>query len=303
MHYTIWMASRDGVTRAGMKIAELARISSTGRSTIHFYRNLGLLPPPTRHGTRLHLYGDAHVTRLREIANLRRDGIPLDDIRRRFAKRDAQVQARKAASSSAEASERRTRPSDAAARDAIAVVAARAFVERGYDAVHVEDIAREAGIGKAKFYRSFPSKADLFVDCLQRLRLAVFSHEERAGMTKDLSYRDEGRVRATAVLKRIEPYRMMTNLLTQVAYGQDADLARRARAALHDMITGAEPMFTRAASLGESRPMNTELVAYMTWGALMALGDRLAFDDRVTAQEALEAYLDFVLHGTTPDLR
>lgn len=282
-----------------MKISELAEVSSTGRSSIHFYRNLGLLPPPTRHGTRLHLYGDAHVTRLREIATLRRAGVPLDEIRQRFAKRDARAQARKAASSSTEAKERRTRTNDDATRDDIAVVAARAFVERGYDAVHVEDIARDAGIGKAKFYRLFPSKADLFVDCLQRLRLAVFSREERAGMTRDLSYREEGRVRASAVLQHIEPYRMMTNLLTQVAYGHDANLARRARAALHDMITGAEPMFTRAVSLGESRPMNTELVAYMTWGALMALGDRLAVDDQFSTEQALEAYLDFVLHGTT----
>ncbi|AKV04503.1 Transcriptional regulator, MerR family / Transcriptional regulator, TetR family [Labilithrix luteola] len=286
-----------------MKISELARVSSTGRSSIHFYRNLGLLPPPTRHGTRLHLYGDAHVTRLREIAHLRGGGIPLDEIRRRFAKRDARTQARKEASTPTEAKEPRVRSNDDAARDAIAVVAARAFVERGYDAVHVEDIAREAGIGKAKFYRLFPSKADLFVDCLQRLRLAVFSREERADMTHELSYRDEGRVRASAVIHRIEPYRMMTNLLTQVAYGTDADLARRARAALHDMITGAEPMFARAVKSGESRPMNTELVAYMTWGALMALGDRLAYDDRFSAREALEAYLDVVLHGTTPDAR
>jgi hypothetical protein len=40
-----------------------------------------------------------------------------------------------------------------------------------------------------------------------------------------------------------------------------------------------------------------ELLAYVTWGALLALADRLAFDDRFTRAEALEALHDFVRRG------
>jgi AcrR family transcriptional regulator len=174
-------------------------------------------------------------------------------------------------------------------------------VERGYDGVHVEDIARSIGISKAKLYETFPSKAALFVDCLDRLRHVVFSSEQRASLvTPNLSFEEEGRVRAAAVLSRFASYRMMTNLLTQAAFGSDPDLATRARAALHGMVLGAEPMFDRAVASKDSRPIDTELAAYMTWGALIAVGDRLALDDKYTPDEALRAYLDFVRYGTAP---
>jgi AcrR family transcriptional regulator len=281
-----------------MKISELARVSGVGRSTIHFYRNVGLLPPEVRRGPKLHLYGHEHRRRLREIAELRARGASMDELRRRFATRDAKQPARKP-------SGRRTQPAspgaDSELRARILDAAARQFVERGFDAVRVEDVARAAGIGKVKLYELFASKATLFVDCLDRLRYAVFGTEQRATLEGALSYEDEGRLRAAAVLHRFPPYRMMANLLSQAACGSDEELARRARAALHRMVIGAEPMFQRAIETGRCRPMNTELLAYMTWGALLAVGDRLALDRRFTLEQALDAYLDFVERGIGPE--
>ncbi len=281
------MRRRPSEPREMLKMADLVRVSGTARSTIHFYRNVGLLPPPTRSGRRLDLYGTAHVRRLREIAKLRADGTSVADMQKRFARR---AEPRVPAS---------TRPpsTDAGLRAAIAAVAAPAFVKHGYEATRVADIARAVGIGKAKLYSCYPSKADLFVDCLERLRLEVYDEQERARLA-DLSYEEEGRLRASAALARFAPYRMMSNLLAQAAYGPDASLAQRARAALHRLVTGAEPMFDRAVRSGEAGPMNTELVAYMAWGALLAVGDRLALDGKLSPEEALTAYLDFVLRGT-----
>lgn len=45
--------------------------------------------------------------------------------------------------------------------DAVAAIALRLFAERGYAQTSMEDIAREAGIGRKSLYRYFASKAEL----------------------------------------------------------------------------------------------------------------------------------------------
>jgi AcrR family transcriptional regulator len=249
----------------------------------------------------LHFYGREHVARLRDIAELRKAGTSLHEIGNRFARR----QRRRARRETTAGGERPDAPrSRKGLRDALLDAAAREFVERGYDGVHVEDIARYVGVSKARLYEVFPSKAALFVDCLDRLRHVVFSAEQRAGLTApDLAFPDEGYVRAAAVLSRFAPYRMMTNLLTQAACGENEELAQRAREALHGMVLGAKPMFDRGIALGNVRPVDTELVSYMTWGALIAVGDRLGLDDKYSLERALRAYVDFVTFGTAPERR
>jgi AcrR family transcriptional regulator len=49
-------------------------------------------------------------------------------------------------------------------RDEIARVAVRLFAERGYDAVSMDTIAQEIGIGRRSLFRYFATKADLVWD-------------------------------------------------------------------------------------------------------------------------------------------
>lgn len=62
-------------------------------------------------------------------------------------------------------------------RARISGVAARLFLERGYDAVTVAEVAREAGVSSVTVFNHFPRKEDLFldraVDAVELLRSAV----------------------------------------------------------------------------------------------------------------------------------
>ena len=65
------------------------------------------------------------------------------------------------------------RPRGAAARDqarqAILETALRLFAERGYIGVRVEDIAREAGISRATFYKHFAERDEILAGLFGRL--------------------------------------------------------------------------------------------------------------------------------------
>jgi len=62
-------------------------------------------------------------------------------------------------------------------RARIAEVAARMFLERGFDGVTVAEVAREAGVSSVTVFKHFPRKEDLFldrtVDAVELLRAAV----------------------------------------------------------------------------------------------------------------------------------
>jgi AcrR family transcriptional regulator len=62
-------------------------------------------------------------------------------------------------------------------RARIAEVAARLFLERGFEAVTVAQVAREAGVSSVTVFNHFPRKEDLFldraVDAVELLRSAV----------------------------------------------------------------------------------------------------------------------------------
>lgn len=265
-----------------MKIADLERVSGTSRSTIHLYRNQGLLHAPKTLGPKLHVYDTTHLERLAEIKRWRAKGMPLAWIRQRLSGIEA------------------TTPQPTDRRSAILQVASRRFVESGYEGVRLEDVAKELRMSKAGLYRYFTTKEELFVECIDQIRLVVVSAQERQGLEHIQDFGERSRIRTLAVLKNFKPYRAMTQLLLSVAYGPQRSVAEKARAALHRMITGVKPDLDAAIAAGQYAPADTELHAYLLWGALMAAGDRLLLDDRYSIEGVADAYLNLVTLGTLP---
>jgi DNA-binding transcriptional MerR regulator len=145
-----------------LSVSELSARSGVPISTIHHYRQRGLLPPARTVGGGRLRYGDEHVRALRLIRRLReRRGLSLENIAEilpsllasqqeafRPAMWDRLLRARASAD-----------PTRAALVDAAIVELAR----RPFDDVTVGDLCVAAGIGKGTFYRSFESKEAVFV--------------------------------------------------------------------------------------------------------------------------------------------
>lgn len=281
-----------------MKIADLERVSGVSRSTLHMYLNQGLIPPPVKRGPKLHLYGPEHLAALAELRREQERGLSLAEIRVRMARRAARSRA-----SAARAEVVRSQPSQrpGSVRTRILDTAARLFTERGYETVHVSDVARAAGVGKATLYEHFKSKSELFLECLDRLTEAMVAEQQRFIAEEGASLQRGVEQYAAAAIASFPHYRMMISALGEAAFGSDTELALRARAAFLRMGTSFAPWLERAMASGRCRPMDADLLAYMSWGALMAVAARLAHgDNRYTMIEALRVYFDFVTNGVAP---
>jgi AcrR family transcriptional regulator len=270
-------------TGEGMKIAALERVAATTRSTIRHYLQLGLLHQPRVAGPKLHLFDRGHVERLAAIARLRAEGLSLSRIRDELQRQPPP-----------RGSGTEPGAPEAELRERIRARATALFAEYGYDGVRLSDVAQQLGIGKASIYRHYESKHALFVDCVESVRHTLVPAEARAANERDHDLRHRGARRAAAVLDHFDAYRMLNHMLAALAHGQDEALARKARAELHAMITNAEPFLRELAAAGAIRPLDTELLAYMLWGALLGAGELLGRDGRHSRHDVLRGYLDFV---------
>jgi len=269
-----------------LKIGDLERLSGVSRSSIQHYVRLGLVPPPRKLGPKLFLFDTQHVEALEAVRRMRAEQrLPLSAIRARL---------RAGAAARPPAAPPRPR------RDAILDAATRLFAERGFDGVRLADLGREIGLSKAALYRSFESKEALFIECIDRIRFLVVPQRQRAAGKRDPDLTRRALNRASAVLAHFDSYRMLTQLLLSVAHGRDRELARKARAAFHRMVTDVLPELQQAVKHGLYRDGELELDAYILWGALMGAGDFRAFVRADPVDAIARAYLDLMSLGMRP---
>jgi len=145
-----------------LTVSELSVRSGVPVSTIHHYRQRGLLPPPIAGGGRRLRYDNGHVQALLLIRRLREQrNLPLQEIAEilpqllaseQEAFRPAMWDSLLTARSSAD-------PTLAAIVD----VTISELAGRSLDEVTVGDVCVAAGIGKGTFYRYFDSKESAFI--------------------------------------------------------------------------------------------------------------------------------------------
>ena len=76
--------------------------------------------------------------------------------------------------------DRRTRKR-LATRQSISDTATRLFLERGFDAVTIDDIAAAADVGRMTVFNHFPRKEDMFFDREEEIQTMAFEGIRKRG--------------------------------------------------------------------------------------------------------------------------
>src|SRR4051812_13899351 len=136
-----------------------------------------------------------------------------------------------------------------ASRDRLIEVATQVFVEVGFDAATMDEVARRAGTSRATLYRRYGSREALFIDAV-RARAATYFAASRVFDTHRGLVADLERSNVIGVIE------MPADPLLQIFYNQGGNAARLAledptfRAAIDDAV---RPRLVRWRDRGELR--------------------------------------------------
>ena len=171
-------------------------------------------------------------------------------------------------------------------RKRLAGVALRLFVERGYDAVGVQQIVEEAGLTKPTLYHHFTNKSGLLAELARRVEDRLFSVLAEAtgagGYSGDLPQDLERLV--AGLLRFAAAYPEETRLLLVAQNGPSASEARLALAGVWARLSAEIERFFAAAAAdhgnmrGREREYTVSLLGIVFAYVVLELDDRLEPD-------------------------
>jgi AcrR family transcriptional regulator len=274
------------MTSQPLTISDLERETGVGRTTIHHYIRMGLLPPAQKASPTRSFYDGSHVELLDEIARLKAEGLTLKDIEDRLGPRIEAAAQRSIDLVGLQAEE---------TRRAILEAAAHRFAADGYDKTRISDICKDLGITAPLLYSHFPSKQHLFVACFQ-------------------VYYDWIRPEVEAAVKQESDSAARTAWRVWAGYSRHAyspDLQALARVEAFHTESELRPLVRRTYELmlddperelaGERRPganpglFDDELIVYGLLGALENMQMRASWDDRYSIEDVMRNRLAMFL--------
>ncbi|HKA83369.1 MAG TPA: MerR family transcriptional regulator [Acidimicrobiales bacterium] len=225
-------------------IGQLVERTGIPATTIHHYRNAGLLPPPERVGANRFRYSDQHVQALRLIRVLReRRRLPLAAIREVLPQLiDASGDEEAFHTDAWEAALTGRSDVPDAARERIVTAAVDLFAARGYGEVAVSDVAARAGTAKGSVYRHFESKEALFAAAVESVVAGVVG-EVRAAADRAGGQLDPPAAMVALVMSARPGFMLLLELTAGSLRGQPGH-RELADAALACFVDGVGPVLT-----------------------------------------------------------
>ncbi|GIP39304.1 TetR family transcriptional regulator [Paenibacillus sp. J31TS4] len=185
-------------------------------------------------------------------------------------------------------------------KETILQTASRAFMEMGFEAVSLEQIAQTCGITKASIYYYFPNKAALFSEAIVRMmgnirRLTASLMEQPLPLRTRLEQVAEGHMRQA----HLEFEGLMKEAGPSLSEEQVCSI-REAERLIHEEMA---ERFRQAMASGDIREADPMLLAY-GFEAIMMMSSR----DRLLARfpspaEAAKAIVELYWYGLAPVTR
>jgi len=275
------LSAPPSATARGLTISQLEARSGVRRSVVYYYVHLGLLPPAQKASPTRALYTNRHVTLLAAIAELKHEGLSLEQIRERLAERfDTSI----ACEVDLVADEERRR------RDVIVEEAARQFAAKGYRLTRIADICEALGIAPRTLYDHFPTKQALFVACYHVyadwLAADVEPHAEEE---RDPAARLIWRMRASAAIQAFGPD--LQALAQAASVHDDGELQEMTQETYRVITERAEADITALRDPETAAPCSEELAAMGLQGAFERMLMRVAWDDEYALRDAMRTQL------------
>jgi AcrR family transcriptional regulator len=261
-----------------MTVSELERESGVPRSAIHFYLREGLLPAPARTPTNRARYTETHVTLIKAIGQMKKDGLRLKAIKT----------ALQPAIDSAVMGEVELDSRPDMVRRSIMEAAARAFAANGYKRTRVADIIRETEITPQVFYDQFATKRELFLECLEVFSdMALELIEPRVAEEPDTAKHLALRTLGNLWLRELSPAPM--SLAAAEAVHEDSETAAAYYRGYDKLVATVIPDCETLRGRSQSVPPfpSDWLVATSIMGVIEATVSRQSWDERFSKRDVL----------------
>jgi AcrR family transcriptional regulator len=265
-----------------LTISDLERVSGVPRSTVYYYVREGYLPPAQKAAASRGIYTQAHVELLAEIARLKDDGLPLEEIRVRVA-----PQVRAALETEVDLVAIQAEQN----RRTIIEAAALQFARKGYKRTRISDIIHDVGVSPPAFYGQFHSKRQLFLESftvfLEWMKEFI---EPQLADEPDPAVRFLYRTAGHYGLQSISPD--LFSLTRAEALHEGGEMRR---VAIHTLRSLTQEVHEYLHSLRETSPspppVSEELLAYSLLGALDSTVLRASWDDLYSRRDTMWTHL------------
>ena len=185
---------------------------------------------------------------------------------------------------------KRGRPRDPAADGRILAAASALILLRGFDSMTVDEVASNAGVGKATVYRRWARKEDLAVAAMEQLYRDEMPTPDTGSIRGDL------REMYASVLAFANSPTGVDYVRTTIKEAmRDDRIAALHREASERAERNAAAVFERAIARGEVRPDIPMRTAIHLVGSMVAV--RVITGQEMPTMEQLDELVEFALHG------